>query len=407
MIKTALATSIIALVAMGMPAASQAEEVIVAAQTFSQPAIQKVLDDFGYTKETGNTVKFDSASAGDEDIAKLTTAFRGNSSPDDVIMASDEEFASFVGNGWFAPLDEVFNGDVAKDFSDQMSDAIAKWSQKDGHTYRIPLEFAFSIYWTRDDLLKQYGMAAPKSWDDLKANAKIAKDHGMYGFADALGKGAFGYVYLANLAVQAGGDPFACDASLKTAIDWTKQMMDAGYFPKEAITWTYDQLNQQYLDGKLLTIREWPFFWSVTRDNKAFYAPGKAEVVLPPQGPANGKVWTGGHGWAVPAAAPHLDAAKTFVKFITRPDVQIALAKQNSFFVVPRKSLLAEMKDDAFVKIMNEYLAADRFAPRPFFPQLVAAQGVVEDAAHAYWTGQMSLDDAMAFCKSQIAALSQ
>lgn len=321
-------------------------------------------------------------------------------------MASDEVFASFVGNGWLAPLDDVYDAGLADDFS-AMKDAIAVWSQKDGHTYRIPLEFAFSIYWDRGDLLKEWGLKPPTSWQDLESNAAVAKQHGVFGFGDALGKGAFGYVYLAALTVQAGGNPFACDAGLKASIEWTKSMLDKGYFPDAALNMTYDQINQEYLNNKVLTLRQWPYFYSVTHDNKDFWADGKADVVLPPKGPAAAKVWTGGHGWAVPASAPHLDAGKRFVKFITRPEVQIALAKKNSFFVVPRKSLLEAMKDDSFVAILNSYVAADAFAPRPFHPQLVAAQGVVEDTAHAYWTGQMKIDDAMAFCKSQIAALGQ
>ena len=383
-----------------------ADEVIVSAQTFTQDALKAVLDEFKFTEETGHTVRFESSSAGTEDIAKLTTAFRGGNSPYDVLMASDEVFSSFVGNGWLAPLDEVYDAATADDFA-AMKDAIAVWSQKDGHTYRIPLEFAFSIYWDRGDMLKEWGLNPPRTWEDLEANAAVAKEHGVYGFGDALGKGAFGYVYLAALTVQAGGDPFACDAPLQTSIEWTKSMLDKGYFPESAINMTYDQINQEYLNGKILTLRQWPYFYSVTHDNKDFWAEGKADVVLPPKGPAAAKVWTGGHGWAVPASAPHLEAGKAFVKFISRPDVQIALAKQNSFFVVPRKSLLEAMKDDTFVGILNSYVAADAFAARPFHPQLVAAQGVVEDTAHAYWTGQMSIDDAMAFCKSQIAALAQ
>lgn len=404
MMKLTLATSLFALVACG---AAQAEEIVVSAQTFTQEALQKVITDFKFTEETGHTVRFESSSAGNEDIAKLTTAFRGGNSPYDVLMASDEVFASFVGNGWLAELDSVFDGAVADDFSAEMADAIKVWSQKDGHTYRVPLEFAFSIYWNRGDLLKEWGLGVPKTWADLEANAATAKEKGMFGFADALGKGAFGYVYLAAATIQAGGDPFACDDGYRTAVDWTKKQIDAGYFPQEAINMTYDQLNQEYLNNKLLTIRQWPYFYSVTHDNKDFYAEGKADWMLPPAGPANAKVWTGGHGWAVPASAPHLDAAKQFVAFISRAEVQIALAEQNSFFVVPRKSLLEAMKDDEFVAIMNAYLDAGAFAARPFHPQLVAAQGIVEDAAHAYWTGQMSLDDAQAFCKSQIAALSQ
>lgn len=386
-----------------LPAA--ADEIVVSAQTFAQEPLKKVLADFKFTEETGHTVKFESSSAAAEDIAKLTTWFRGKNSPYDVLMASDEVFASFVGNDWLEPLDDVFDKALQDDFPASMGPQLDVWSKKDGKAYRIPMEFAFSIFWQREDLLKKWGVETPKTWDDLKALGEKAKADGVYGFADALGKGGYGYVYIAVLTGQAGGDPFACDDGFRQAIEWTKGMLDAGYMPKSAINMTYDQLNQEYLNGRIATLRQWPYFWSVTHDNKDFYAAGKAEPFLPPAGPANGKVWTGGHGWSIPAFSKHKDAAKAFVKFITRGDVQAALAKQNAFFAVPRKSVMEAMQGDSFMAILEDYLKNDRFAPRPFHPKLVAAQGAVEDAAHAYWTGQMTLNDAQAFCKSQIAAL--
>lgn len=405
--KPIVAGATIALMSAVYAAGASAAEIIVSAQTFTHEALTEVLEEFAFTDETGHTVRLESSSAGTEDIARLTAVFRAGRSPFDVLMASDEVFASFVGNGWLAPLDDVFDEELAADFPDQMAAAIDTWSRHEGAVHRIPFEFAFSIYWTRSDLLEEWGLRAPESWDDLEESAAVAKENGLFGFADALGKGAFGYVYLAAKTIQAGGDPFACDDGLRTAIEWTNTMLEAEYFPRSAINMNYDQLNQEYLNDRLLTIRQWPYFYSVTRDNEDFYADGKADAILPPMGPATAKVWTGGHGWSVPASAPNMDGAKAFVEFITRPEVQIALAERNSFFVIPRLSLAEAMADDDFVAILNQYVEADAFAARPFHPRLVAAQGIVEDAAHAYWTGQMDLDEAMDFCVSQIEALGQ
>lgn len=394
-----------ALASLSMASAVSADEIVVAAQAFTHEPLRQVLEEFGFEEEFGHTVSFESTSAANEDIPRLTTAFRAGNSPYDVVMASDEVFASFAGFGWLAELDDIFDGDLAEDFPAEMDQAISTWSQRDGHTYRIPHEFAFSIYWTRADLLDEWGLEVPTTWEDLSAQGDVAMENGMFAFADALGKGGFGYVYLAAATTQAGGDPFQCDDGYRAAVEWTGQLIDDGKFPQSAINMTYDQLNQEYLNDRLLTIRQWPYFYSVSHGNEDFYAEGKAEPILPPTGPENGKVWVGGHGWSVPASASNLEAGKDFVEFITRSEVQIALAKKNSFFVVPRHSLIEAMSDDDFVAILNNYLQNDRFAPRPFHPQLVAAQGIVEDAAHAYWSGQMSLDEAQSFCKSQIDAL--
>lgn len=55
MFKLALATSLFALLA----GTAVADEVIVSAQTFTQDALKSVLEQYNYTKETGDTVTFE------------------------------------------------------------------------------------------------------------------------------------------------------------------------------------------------------------------------------------------------------------------------------------------------------------------------------------------------------------
>jgi multiple sugar transport system substrate-binding protein len=367
-----------------------------------------VVDEFGFTEETGIPIKLESASSAMEDIAKLTTYFRSGTSPYDVLMASDEMFGGFVRAGWFEPLDDALPQGFWDDFPASMDDMIANWHKYEGKTYRVPHEFAFSLFWYRQDWFNQLGVEPPSSWDEIVEIGTRLKDEypNRYMFGDALGKDGYLYVYIALMTIQAGGNPFEADEGFRKALKFTHDMIyEHEVFPKSALNKTYDQINQDYMNDRIAILRQWPYFHSATRGNDSWYEEGKAEVMLPPEGPANNKVWVGGHGWSVPKHSENIENAKEFITFITKPEVATRMAELNSFFMVPRKSTMKELGDQEFAGFLKKYSDAGVFASRPFHPKISEAQTAVEDAAHAYLSNQMSLDEAVDFCKSKLEDL--
>jgi ABC-type glycerol-3-phosphate transport system substrate-binding protein len=107
-------------------------------------------------------------------------------------------------------------------------------------------------------------------------------------------------------------------------------------------------------------MRQWPCFWGVARDNKEWYKDGRAEIALHPAGPAGSKTWWGGWGFSLPKFSKNLDAAKDLIAWVTNNKNAPVLAEGQSWFVMPRKSILDVMKEGLPVH-MQQYTDANAF----------------------------------------------
>ena len=211
---------------------------------------------------------------------------------------------------------------------------------------------------------------------------------------------------MAYLTIQAGGNIFEFDEGTRIAFQFVHDMIyKYKIFPKEALNKNYDQINEDYMKDRVAMMRQWPYFYSVTRGNKPWYEEGKAAIALPPKGPANNKSWAGSWGWDVPKFAKEKSAAKEFVRFITSKEIAPKLAEANSWFVNPRYSVLAALGGKGLAKYVKMYSDAGIPTGRPFHPRIAEAQSIVDDMASAYLIGQMSLDEAMKKGREMIKAL--
>jgi ABC-type glycerol-3-phosphate transport system substrate-binding protein len=380
--------------------------IVYAVQAFAHDAIRPIIQDF--TSKTGIKVKLEGGPASGQDLlTQLVPAFNSGTTPYDVLDADDPSGAAFVAGNWFEPLDDALGDGFTADLTPGMAEAMKTWNTKDGKTYRIYHNWEIGYNWLRSDILAKQGLSAPKSWDELiSVGTALKQKTGMYAFADAASKPGLTFVYLAYLTAQAGGDLYKFDDGTRRAFEFARQLIDRQLFPKEALTWTYDQLNSAYMGDKLLSMREWTFFDGVAKANTGWVKPEKVEIVAPPAGPGGAKTWAGGWGYAVPKAGKKKAQAKEFVKFMTSNDVAVRLAEASSFFVTARTSVLGKLGGAGITKAMKEYSEAGYVSPRPFHPQAARAETVIDDIGQAYLTGQLSLDAAMAEGAKRIAALS-
>lgn len=379
-------------------------EITYAVQSFAQPQIKPIVDEF--TKETGIKVKFASGPATDQDLlTQLVPSFTSNTSPYDVIDAGDPSVSALVAGGWLEPLSDTAVSEYQKDLSKGMATVDKQWNQVDGKTYRLYHNFELGYSWANEALLKANGLEAPKTWADIEKVGAALKPKGIYAFGDAASKPGLTFVYLAYLTAQAGGDLYKADAGTKTAFEFAKKLIDEGYAPKDALTWTYDQQNQAFMTDKLATMRQWTFFNDVSKANTSWYAPDKAVLVDPPAGPAGPKTWAGGWGMAVPKAAKNKAAAMKFVEWMNTPENAVKLAKASSFFVTARTSVLDAMGSSGIVAELKHYSDAGYVTPRPYNKQAAKAETIVDEIGQSYLTGQMDIGTAMSQLKKQIADL--
>jgi len=386
-------------------------EVVLAVQEFAHDAIRAVLPDF--EASTGLTVKLEGGPASGTDmLPKYQTAFASGTSPVDVFSDADDSSPVFMRAGWIESLEGVIPDETWADFPESFEGQIQAFHALDGVRMRVPHEFAIGYFFTRKDWLDGKGVKAPATWDELVETGKVFADSaaGVWGTTDGLAKPTLLYVYVAYLTTQTGGSIFAFDEQTGEALQFLYDMIYTHkIFPETALADDYTKQNELYMADKVAFMRQWPFFQTVGEDNTEWFAPEKMVIELPPAGPAGSKAWWGGWGWSVPKYAPNMDGAKELIKFITSNEVAPKLAMGQSWFILPRVSILAAFgeTDNPIINAMGMYAEAGVPAARPQHPRIAEAQTVVDDMASLFLTKQASLSEVLAQGKEMIAALDE
>ncbi|HML20631.1 MAG TPA: extracellular solute-binding protein [Aggregatilinea sp.] len=385
------------------------DEVVLAIQEFAHDAIKAILPDF--ESATGLTVKLEGGPvSGNDMLTKYSTAFAAGNSPVDVISDADDSSPTFIRAGWIMPLDDIIPQETWDDFPESMQGQIDTFLSYEDQRYRVPHEFAIGYFFTRKDWLEEKGVSSPATWDEMVELGKEFTDSasGVWGTTDGLVKPGLLYVYCAYLASQSGGSVFDFDEGTAEAFQFLYDMIHTHkIFPETALNQDYTAQNELYMGDKVAFMRQWPFFQSVAEGNTDWFDASKMAIELPPAGAAGSKSWWGGWGFSLPASAPNPDGAKELIKFLTSPENAPKLAEGQSWFVMPRTSILEYFADkpNVIVEAMGRYSEANVMAARPFHPRVAEAQTAVEDMASLFLTDQASLADVMKQGKQLIADL--
>ena len=379
---------------------------------FAQESVQKVLPEF--EEQTGLTVEFEGipSTSGMDTMTYLSTAYSAGNSPFDVVSDADDSAPLFMRAGWLMPLDDIIPQETWDDFPASLSSLIETWHSFDGARYRVPHEFAIGYFFNRQDWYDEKGVSAPTTWEEMVEIGKMFTDEGagVWGTTDGLKKPGLTYVYIAYLAVQAGGNPFAFDDGTAQAFQFLYDMIyEHKIFPETALNDDYTAQNELYFLDKVAFMRQWPFVYNVALERTDWYDPSKLIVTVPPAGPAGPFSWTGGSGWDIPKFAPNPDGAKELIKFLTSKEIAPKLAREQSFLLTPRASILAELadEDNLIIKSMAMYSEQGVPVPRPFHPRVSEAQAIVDDMASLFLFNQATLAEVMQNGKELIAALDE
>jgi ABC-type glycerol-3-phosphate transport system substrate-binding protein len=378
----------------------------LAIQAFAHDALKPVLDD--WSAATGNTVELESGPvSGQEMITKYAPAFQSETSPVDIISDADDSSPTFMRAGWIEPLDGVIPDTTWADFPESFTQQIETWHSYDGVRYRIPHEFAIGYTFYRKDWFDEKSVAPPTSWDEVVGVGQEFTADPVWGTLDGITKPGLTYVYLAYLAAQSGGQIFEFDDATAEAFQFAYDLIYTNkVMPETALSSDYTQQNEEYMNGHVAFMRQWPFFWDVARGDADRYTEGMAEIALPPAGPAGAYSWWGGWGFSVPKFAPNKEAALDLVAYLTAPEQIVRLAEGQSFFATPRASILDALGDNGLAPYMKLYADNDVPSARPFHEKVAEAQAVVDDVGSLFLTNQASLEEAMATGKDRIADLS-
>ncbi|KAB0680056.1 ABC transporter substrate-binding protein [Aureimonas leprariae] len=226
---------------------------------------------------------------------------------------------------------------VPKEEQDQHIKATLDAGLLDGKLISMPMYMDVGLMYYRKDLLDKYGMQPPKTWDELASDAKTIQDkERAAGSADM-----WGYTWQAKsyegltcdaielVASNGGGtiidpdgkvtidNPAAAEAIGK-AKDWIGSISPEG-------TLNYDEEASRavFEAGNSVFHRNWPYVWGTSNGDGSKVA-GKVGVMPLPVG-KEGQKSSGCLGpmyVAISKYSAHPDAAASFVRYITGPEMQ-------------------------------------------------------------------------------------
>lgn len=326
----------------------------------------------------------------------------------DVLSVDDVSGPAFTRAGWLLPLDEVIPAETWQDYPESMLPPVESdpFHSYEGKRYVVPHEFAVGYFWYRKDWFDEKNVPVPTTWDEFVQVGESFTQGDVWGTTEGMKKPGLTFVYLAHLAAQTGGDIFSFDDATAEAFQFAYDLIYTHkIMPESVLTEDYTQQNDRYMKDRVAMMRQWPYFWGVSRDNTEWYEEGKAEIALPPAGPAGGKTWYGGWCWSVPKDAPNAEEAKDLIAWITSSANAPTLAKGQSWFVMPRQSILDAMGGEGLTVYMNMYTEGDTLQPRPYHPKQSDAETVVDDVGQLFLTKQLSLQEAMKAGQDRMAAL--
>jgi len=330
----------------------------------------------------------------DQQHDDLVQHFQAKDKNYDVVDVDVVWTAEFAAKGWLQPL----TGKMAID-TNGLLPATVKTGTYNGKLYAAPQASDGGLLYYRSDLVK----TPPKTWTELLADCKIAKQKNIGCYAGQFSKYEGLTVNAAEAINTAGGTIVGKDGSTPTvdspeAVKGLSALVDAyksGDIPKEAITYQEEQGRQAFEAGKLLFLRNWPYVYNLAKTEGSSKVKNTFGVAPLPGLDGPGASSLGGHNAAISVYSDHKATAHDFVTYLNSEEFQKFQLKQGSLAPV-REDIYA----DAALQKQYPYLptlltSIQNAVPRPVTPYYPAVTKAVQDNAYAAIKGQKTPEEAV------------
>lgn len=176
---------------------------------------QEMVDEFNRTNAKKITVKPEFQGNYTQIYQKTLAAIQAGTLPDGVV-AVESQVADYAKAGVVVDLDPYIKG--KNGLSKQSLDDIYKpyldanrYSQYDNKLLSFPFIKSLEVIFQNDDLAKELGVAAPKSWEDFEKNAKAALKKGADGKVTRWGAMTWGVDFFHAQVMSRGGKMWSED----------------------------------------------------------------------------------------------------------------------------------------------------------------------------------------------------
>ncbi len=339
--------------------------------------------------------------------------------------------------GRYAPYMEPV--DLGPDAAKVFGDSVLKTMQFDGKQYGVPTDLSLHFMYYRKDLIdallkddaakKTYAELAKKvlgkdlqpkdpdswTWDDWAATALYFSKQAnpdspvRYGTVLQMKNLLFNMMvfqslprsYGANWMDDSGNVTVDSDA-YKTGLQLYKTLYDAGASPKDSLSYEYPETNAAFAAGQAATALQWNAAAAdLTSADKSPAVADVTGIVAPPAGPNGRADHIHGLGLGLNKNAKNKEGAIKFLKWLATEDAALTYARGGGS---------PALMPDIVAKIASErpdLVKLGEFASKYGYVMNGAtsanALSVYELQAKeftGYWSGQQSLEDALAHTKT-------
>src|SRR5574341_671955 len=281
--------------------------------------------------------------------------------------------AEFAKSGWLAELDQsqLPLGQLLKPAVDT--------AMFDGKLWAAPWFTNAGLLYYRKDILDKAGKKPPTTFAELQADCALAKQNNMACYGGQFAKYE-GLTVNFSEAVQAAGGSIMSESGTKVdlgpaavqGLGFLANGFKSGIIPKAGITYMEENSRRDFMSGKLLFLRNWPYVFSLaSTPDPANKVLGKFGVEPLPGFNGPGSSSLGGLNFAVSAYSKNQKTATDFIKFVLNRDEQ-----KTGFLPTLKQGLLAAK-------------------PRPITPNYQEVTNAIQEEAYAAEQSQKSPDQAI------------
>jgi multiple sugar transport system substrate-binding protein len=358
----------------------------------------------------------------------------------DMAAGSDAFDANLVATysiGRYAPYMEPI--DLGADVSKVFGDPVLKTMQFDGKQYGVPTDLSLHFMYYRKDLIdalmkddaakKKYAEIAQKylgkelqpkdpdswTWDDWAATALYFSKQVnsgspvRYGTVLQMKNLLFNMMVFQSLPRSYGADWMDKDgnvtvdsAAYRTGLELYKKLYDAGASPKDSLSYEYAETNAAYGSGQAATALQWnAAAGDLTNAEKSPAVAAVTGIVAPPAGPNSRADHIHGLGLGLNKNAKNKAGATKFLKWLATEDAALLYARSGGSPALAPEVVAKVASERPDLAKLGEF--ASKYGYVMNGGTSAKALSVYELQAKeftGYWSGQQSLDDALAHTKA-------
>jgi multiple sugar transport system substrate-binding protein len=375
--------------------------------------LPKLIDAFNKQSD-GFKVRFrEMPSDTGEYFDQIRTQFQAGASEIDVIGGDVIWPAQFAGNGYIADLSDRFTD------SDEFLPGPMEAMRFEDGIYGVPWYTDAGLLYYRKDLLEKAGFSGPpKTWDELKEQAKKAQqDEGLpFGFVFQGGEYEGGVCNGLEYIWTHGGDVLDPKDPSRVVVEspesvagltTERSLIEEGVTTRTVLQYQEEESHGAFVRGDSVFLRNWPYVYALLSDpDESKIKPDQVGVAPLPVAGGQSASALGGWNFLVNAASEKQDQAWEFIRWMTDPEQLKKNALEGSRLPVRRELYEdQEILDNVPVARLGKDVIIQNSRPRPVSPVYSDISLEMAEKFSASLSGEMSPEDAVSALQKEMASL--